>query len=69
MSRFTNLPMSEYESALWAAIVIILDTIVRLGADSAELKRRLERAAQESEMGGSTNGAAMLRNLIRCIPD
>jgi hypothetical protein len=63
MSRFTNRPQSEYESAAFAALEILLAEAVRRGSDAIELKRKLIEAAEDRASFGATNGAAFLKML------
>jgi hypothetical protein len=44
-SRFTDRPMSPYESALSDALFVAFPALVRLGADQEELRRELREQA------------------------
>ena len=66
-SRFENRPMSQYESALAGALFVVLPALVRLGADSEELRRELRdyaEIAQEGDRSTARSPFDFWRNIL-----
>ena len=64
----TDRPMSEYESALFAAVLALGKTILEhSGASENALLARLSEARADAEALGSKNGAAALGHLIKFL--
>lgn len=64
----TDRPMSEYEGALFAAVLALGQTILESGGVSeSALLAKLSEARTSAEIRGSKNGAAALDGLIRLL--
>jgi len=63
----TDRPMSEYESAIYEAVCVLLATVLDLGARHETLVERLMEVRDDKKVGGSKNGAAAIDLLIRSV--
>jgi hypothetical protein len=60
--------MSEYESALFSAVLALGQTLLESGSVSeSALLDKLSQARSDKELMGSKNGAATLGHLIRLL--
>ena len=66
MSKFTNRPMSEYESATSAVIEVLASEYAKIG-DRKTLLRRLLQQRDHFRLDGCTNAAATIDFVIRSI--
>lgn len=67
MSKSTNRPMSEYESALNSILGVLASSLVRLGiVNRDDLIHQIHELIQNARDDGRTNGAATLDQFIRC---
>jgi hypothetical protein len=57
--------MSQYESALAGALFVVFPALVRLGADSEELRRELRERADLAQEWGSVTHAEVLRQIAQ----
>jgi hypothetical protein len=63
----TDRPMSEYESALFDAVVILGHAVIRLGANETEILTELREAQQDAARDNRRNRAATLDMLIKIL--
>jgi hypothetical protein len=59
-----NQPMSDYESALSAAVSVLISTVVELGAEPETLIARLGAHHEEFKISGNKNAAATIEDLV-----
>ena len=59
-----NQPMSDYESALSAAVSVLISTVVELGAEPETLIARLGAHHEEFKLSGNKNAAATIEDLV-----
>lgn len=59
--------MSEYEGALFSAIVILGSALIRLGAGESELLSKFKEARNDANLRGQKNETATLDLLIRLL--
>lgn len=60
-------PMSEYESALFAAVMVLGLAIVDMGANKTLLDAGLRQARDDAAKNGSTDGSAALEMLREAV--
>ena len=58
-------PMSEYESALFAAVSVLLSAVVELGVKPDELVQRFQVHREDFKTAGQSSAAATMDLLIR----
>jgi hypothetical protein len=59
--------MSEYESALYAAVRVLGLAIIEMGANRNAIQAGLEEAQEDAATTGSKNGAATLGHLLDAL--
>lgn len=65
----TDRPMSEYESALFHAVVALGGAMLTDDADKEAVRARLSEIAESSDADGRRNEAATLRMLVKFLCD
>jgi hypothetical protein len=60
-------PMSEYESALFSAVRILGEAVIKLGANEPELLSKFKEARSEANLEDRRNEAATFDLLIRML--
>jgi hypothetical protein len=66
----TERPMSEYEAALFSAVLAIGRAAIRMGANETVLLAEIKEAEHAQRLDGRQNGAALLKYLAKdlCEP-
>jgi chemotaxis receptor (MCP) glutamine deamidase CheD len=59
-----NQLMSDYESALSAAVSVLISAVVELGAEPETLVARLGAHHEEFKLSGNKNAAATIEDLV-----
>jgi hypothetical protein len=67
----TDQPMSEYEAALFSAVLVLAEVVIDLGGDATKLQARLKECKADAERDGRKCEAGtheLLINLLRQPP-